>query len=123
MEQELWMLTLKGDDIEGYNNRFHELALMCPDLVTPERKKIECYQFRLRPQELEKVTRESERIINGTTTTIPIISSRTGGRKLLKLIWRPQLRVEAMLEIYRYAINASCITSASAQLSAGNAKG
>ncbi|GJT39662.1 hypothetical protein Tco_0939527 [Tanacetum coccineum] len=26
MEQELWTLTLKGDDIEAYNNRFHELA-------------------------------------------------------------------------------------------------
>ncbi|GJZ80756.1 hypothetical protein Tco_0645750 [Tanacetum coccineum] len=43
MEQELWTLTLKGNDIEGYNNRFHELALMCPDLVTPVRKKIERY--------------------------------------------------------------------------------
>ncbi|GJY71078.1 putative reverse transcriptase domain-containing protein [Tanacetum coccineum] len=26
LEQELWTLTLKGDDIEAYNNRFHELA-------------------------------------------------------------------------------------------------
>nr|GEZ08915.1 putative reverse transcriptase domain-containing protein [Tanacetum cinerariifolium] len=43
MEQELWTLTLKGDNIEGYNNRFHELALMCPDLVTHKRKKIERY--------------------------------------------------------------------------------
>ncbi|GJR08642.1 putative reverse transcriptase domain-containing protein [Tanacetum coccineum] len=33
MEQELWTLTLKGNGIETYNNRFHELALMCPDLV------------------------------------------------------------------------------------------
>nr|GFC32257.1 hypothetical protein [Tanacetum cinerariifolium] len=33
MEQELWTLTLKGDDIEAYNNLFHELALMCPELV------------------------------------------------------------------------------------------
>ncbi|GJR98757.1 putative reverse transcriptase domain-containing protein [Tanacetum coccineum] len=41
MEQELWTLTLKRDDIEGYNNRFHKL--MYPDLVTPERKKIERY--------------------------------------------------------------------------------
>nr|GEU67445.1 hypothetical protein [Tanacetum cinerariifolium] len=32
MEEELWTLTLKGDDIEAYNNCFHELALMCPDL-------------------------------------------------------------------------------------------
>nr|GEW27659.1 hypothetical protein [Tanacetum cinerariifolium] len=43
MEQELWTLNVKGDDIEGCNNRFHELALMCPDLVTPERKKFERY--------------------------------------------------------------------------------
>nr|GEY30368.1 hypothetical protein [Tanacetum cinerariifolium] len=41
MKQELWIITLKGDDIESYNNSFHELALMCSDLVTPERKKIE----------------------------------------------------------------------------------
>nr|GFC45292.1 hypothetical protein [Tanacetum cinerariifolium] len=41
MEEELWTLTLKGDDIEAYNNRFHELALMCPDLVPNEKKKIE----------------------------------------------------------------------------------
>ncbi|GJU56797.1 putative reverse transcriptase domain-containing protein [Tanacetum coccineum] len=43
MEQELWNHTLKGDDIEAYNNRFYELALMCPDLVTPKKKKIERY--------------------------------------------------------------------------------
>ncbi|GKD09455.1 putative reverse transcriptase domain-containing protein [Tanacetum coccineum] len=43
MEQELWTLTLKGDDIEAYSNRFHELVLMCPELVSTERKKIEKY--------------------------------------------------------------------------------
>ncbi|GKD82070.1 putative reverse transcriptase domain-containing protein, partial [Tanacetum coccineum] len=43
MEQELWTLTLKGDDIKAYNNRFHELALMCPELVPTEKKKIEKY--------------------------------------------------------------------------------
>ncbi|GJU78609.1 putative reverse transcriptase domain-containing protein [Tanacetum coccineum] len=41
MEQELWTLTLKGDDIEAYNNRFHELDLMCPELVPAEKNKIE----------------------------------------------------------------------------------
>ncbi|GKA96075.1 putative reverse transcriptase domain-containing protein [Tanacetum coccineum] len=41
MEQELWTLTLKGDDIEAYSNRFHELVLMCPELVPTEKKKIE----------------------------------------------------------------------------------
>ncbi|GJW50209.1 putative reverse transcriptase domain-containing protein [Tanacetum coccineum] len=41
MEQELWTLTLKGDNIKAYNNRFHKLALMCPELVPTEKKKIE----------------------------------------------------------------------------------
>ncbi|GJW72588.1 hypothetical protein Tco_0129505 [Tanacetum coccineum] len=36
-------LTLKGDDIEAYSNRFHELVLMCPELVSTERKKFEKY--------------------------------------------------------------------------------
>ncbi|GKC00635.1 hypothetical protein Tco_0986771 [Tanacetum coccineum] len=43
MKQELWILTLKGDDIKAYNNRFHELALMCPDLVPNEKKKVKRY--------------------------------------------------------------------------------
>ncbi|GJV66568.1 putative reverse transcriptase domain-containing protein [Tanacetum coccineum] len=43
MEQELWTLTLKGDDIEAYNNYFHELVLMCPELVSTKSKKIEKY--------------------------------------------------------------------------------
>ncbi|GKB42617.1 hypothetical protein Tco_0887559 [Tanacetum coccineum] len=31
------------DDIEAYTNRFHELVLMCPELVSTENKKIEKY--------------------------------------------------------------------------------
>ncbi|GJT15579.1 putative reverse transcriptase domain-containing protein [Tanacetum coccineum] len=41
MEQELWNLTVKGDDIKGYTNRFHKLAALYPSMVTPEYKKIE----------------------------------------------------------------------------------
>ncbi|GJY90515.1 hypothetical protein Tco_0505711 [Tanacetum coccineum] len=33
----------KGDDIEAYNNRFHELVLMCPEFVSTKSKKIETY--------------------------------------------------------------------------------
>ncbi|GJW82464.1 putative reverse transcriptase domain-containing protein [Tanacetum coccineum] len=43
MEQELWTLTLKGDYIEAYINHFYKLALMCPDLVPNEKKKVERY--------------------------------------------------------------------------------
>nr|GEX60871.1 putative reverse transcriptase domain-containing protein [Tanacetum cinerariifolium] len=47
IEHELWTLSIKGDDIDGYTNRFHELAVMCPTLVTLECKKIERYVWGL----------------------------------------------------------------------------
>ncbi|GJX10208.1 putative reverse transcriptase domain-containing protein [Tanacetum coccineum] len=34
---------LKGTDIDGYTNRFHELALLCPGMVEPEQVKVEQY--------------------------------------------------------------------------------
>nr|GEY21336.1 reverse transcriptase domain-containing protein [Tanacetum cinerariifolium] len=43
MEQELWTLTLKGNDIKAYSNRFYELVLMCYELVSTKKKKIEKY--------------------------------------------------------------------------------
>ncbi|GKD89595.1 putative reverse transcriptase domain-containing protein [Tanacetum coccineum] len=33
LEQELYNLKLKGTDIDGYTNRFHELAFLCPRMV------------------------------------------------------------------------------------------
>ncbi|GJT12507.1 putative reverse transcriptase domain-containing protein [Tanacetum coccineum] len=43
LEQELYNLRMKGTDIDGYTNRFHELALLCPRLVEPEQVKVEQY--------------------------------------------------------------------------------
>ncbi|GJX34917.1 putative reverse transcriptase domain-containing protein [Tanacetum coccineum] len=43
MEEELWTLTLKGDDIEAYNNRFHEYPLICLELVPTKKKKVKRY--------------------------------------------------------------------------------
>ncbi|GJS01388.1 putative reverse transcriptase domain-containing protein [Tanacetum coccineum] len=37
LEQELYNLKLKGTDIDGYTNRFHELAFSCPRMVELER--------------------------------------------------------------------------------------
>ncbi|GJX55585.1 hypothetical protein Tco_0285482 [Tanacetum coccineum] len=36
LEQELYNLKLKGTDIDGYTNRFHKLALLCPRMVKPD---------------------------------------------------------------------------------------
>ncbi|GJZ12727.1 putative reverse transcriptase domain-containing protein [Tanacetum coccineum] len=43
LEQELYNLKLKGTDMDGYTNRFHELALLCPRMVEPEQVKVEQY--------------------------------------------------------------------------------
>nr|GFA07125.1 hypothetical protein [Tanacetum cinerariifolium] len=43
IEQELYNLRMKGMDIDGYTNRFHELALLCPRMVEPEAVKVEQY--------------------------------------------------------------------------------
>nr|GEZ29199.1 putative reverse transcriptase domain-containing protein [Tanacetum cinerariifolium] len=43
MEQELYNLRMKGMDIDGYTNRFHELALLCLRMVEPEAVKVEQY--------------------------------------------------------------------------------
>nr|GEW92473.1 putative reverse transcriptase domain-containing protein [Tanacetum cinerariifolium] len=43
MEQELYNLRMTGMDIDGYTNRFHELALLCLRMVEPEAVKMEQY--------------------------------------------------------------------------------
>nr|GFA98306.1 putative reverse transcriptase domain-containing protein [Tanacetum cinerariifolium] len=43
MEQELYNLRMKGMDINGYTNRFHELDLMCLRMVESEAVKVEQY--------------------------------------------------------------------------------
>ena len=41
LEQELWNLRMAGSDLTTYTNRFCDLALLCPAMVTPEDKKLE----------------------------------------------------------------------------------
>ncbi|GJQ91699.1 putative reverse transcriptase domain-containing protein [Tanacetum coccineum] len=43
LEQELYNLKLKGTGIDGYTNRFHDLALLCPRMVELEHVKVEQY--------------------------------------------------------------------------------
>ncbi|XP_071735626.1 uncharacterized protein [Rutidosis leptorrhynchoides] len=60
MERELQNLKLVGTDLASYNRRFFELALMCPNMVTPERRKITLYVKGL-----------TENIQGGVTTSNP----------------------------------------------------
>ncbi|GJU18756.1 putative reverse transcriptase domain-containing protein [Tanacetum coccineum] len=43
MEHELWNLKVKDFDISAYTQRFHELAQLCSEMVSTERKKIKAY--------------------------------------------------------------------------------
>ncbi|XP_071738968.1 uncharacterized protein [Rutidosis leptorrhynchoides] len=49
-EVEFWELRMKNLEVEEYNNRFLELAALCPSMVTPESKKIKKYIIGLPPQ-------------------------------------------------------------------------
>ncbi|XP_071708664.1 uncharacterized protein [Rutidosis leptorrhynchoides] len=50
VEVEFWELRMKNLEVAEYNNRFLELAALCPSMVTPESKKIEKYIIGLPPQ-------------------------------------------------------------------------
>nr|GEY30939.1 hypothetical protein [Tanacetum cinerariifolium] len=73
-------------------------------------------------QEALKITKGRGKTTRVATTTT-ITTNKTEGKKLLDLMLLPQLKEGVMLETYHCVIDASCIISASAQLSKGNAKG
>ncbi|GJS29846.1 hypothetical protein Tco_0490466 [Tanacetum coccineum] len=88
------------DDIEAYNNRFHELVLMCPELVSTKKKKIEKVQAKaLRIGDSNKRKWEDQQGNNHS----PAAKPRT---RVLRFMWQPQLRVEATLGTYHGAIGA-----------------
>ncbi|KAI3774607.1 hypothetical protein L1987_49166 [Smallanthus sonchifolius] len=56
IEYEMWNLQMTGDDVAGYTDRFNELAILVPHMVTPEYKKVERYLWGLAPQIRSLVT-------------------------------------------------------------------
>ncbi|KAI3704076.1 hypothetical protein L1987_74283 [Smallanthus sonchifolius] len=56
IESEMWNLQTIGDDVAGYTDRFNELAILVPHMVTPEYKKVERYLWGLAPQIRSLVT-------------------------------------------------------------------
>ncbi|GKC02701.1 putative reverse transcriptase domain-containing protein, partial [Tanacetum coccineum] len=100
------------DGIEAYNNRFHELALMCPELVPTEKKKIERY-VRGFPKRIKGNITSSkpatlhdainmacklvEQAVQGRATRIGQSNkknNKTGGKKLPGPMLQPQRRIE-----------------------------
>ncbi|KAI3808079.1 hypothetical protein L1987_24021 [Smallanthus sonchifolius] len=66
LEGEFWNLKMEGSEIELYNTRSHELATMCPHMVTPDYKWIELYIGGLVPQIQSMVTSSNPTTIQQT---------------------------------------------------------
>ncbi|KAI3810997.1 hypothetical protein L1987_20711 [Smallanthus sonchifolius] len=56
IETEMWNLQMIGGDVAGYTDRFNELAILVPHMVTPEHKRVERYLWGLAPQICSMVT-------------------------------------------------------------------
>ncbi|KAI3758493.1 hypothetical protein L6452_06057 [Arctium lappa] len=50
LQAELWNHEMKGNDVDTYTARFHELAKLVPQLVTPEENRIDRYIWGLAPE-------------------------------------------------------------------------
>ncbi|KAI3796915.1 hypothetical protein L1987_39602 [Smallanthus sonchifolius] len=66
LEGEFWNLKMEGSEIELYTTRSHELATMCPHMVTPDYKRIELYIGGLVPQIQSMVTSSNPATIQQT---------------------------------------------------------
>jgi hypothetical protein len=54
---------MEGSEIKAYTTRFHNLAILCPQMVAPEHKRIERYIDGLVPQIQGMVTSSNQTTI------------------------------------------------------------
>ncbi|KAI3795656.1 hypothetical protein L1987_38313 [Smallanthus sonchifolius] len=66
LEVEFWNLKMEGSEIEAYTTRSHELATLCPQMVTPVYKRIERFIEGLVPQIQSMVTSSNPTTIQQT---------------------------------------------------------
>ncbi|GKC40907.1 putative reverse transcriptase domain-containing protein [Tanacetum coccineum] len=93
--------TFEGRALTWWNRNVQTLGLlvlMFPDLVTPEKKKIKQYI-----QGLPEKVKENVTSLKPTSLHDAINISRTGDKKLLRLMLQPPLKVGAMLGTYHDA--------------------
>nr|GEZ63874.1 putative reverse transcriptase domain-containing protein [Tanacetum cinerariifolium] len=81
MEHELWNLKVKEYDVVTYNQRFNELALMCPRMVEPERVKVDAYIQGL-TNNIKKSQARDARILEGKKRKLDVRSSVTSVERL-----------------------------------------
>ncbi|XP_071716448.1 uncharacterized protein [Rutidosis leptorrhynchoides] len=95
LEQGLRNLKTVGNDLEAYNQRFTELVLMCPNLMTPESLRVELYMDGLpksvqhglmssKPANLQEaltMARQSIKTVNEIEAPTPTAEDQPGNNK------------------------------------------
>ncbi|GKE12552.1 hypothetical protein Tco_1416103 [Tanacetum coccineum] len=92
MEDEIYHLTVKGNDLKAYVRRFQELASLCPTMVPNSEKMIEVFIGGLprsieenvtasKPQTLEEAINIAQRLIDQVTKHTPVQVSSDHKRK------------------------------------------
>ncbi|GJX94872.1 putative reverse transcriptase domain-containing protein [Tanacetum coccineum] len=62
MEVELWNLRVKDSNISAYTQRFNKLVLLCPEMVSSKKKKVEAY-LRGLPENIKGETTSSRPVV------------------------------------------------------------
>ncbi|GJZ34053.1 reverse transcriptase domain-containing protein [Tanacetum coccineum] len=92
MEDELYNLTVKGNDLKSYIRRFQELAILCPNMVPNTEKLLEAFIGGLprsiegnvtasKPQTLEEAINIAQRLMDQVTKHTPVQVSNDHKRK------------------------------------------
>ncbi|GKA74665.1 hypothetical protein Tco_0780967, partial [Tanacetum coccineum] len=79
MEEELYNLIIKGNDLKPYVRRFQELTIICPNMVSNNEKLLEAFIRGLprsiegnvtasKPQTLEEAINIAQRLMDRVTT-------------------------------------------------------
>ncbi|GJZ05631.1 reverse transcriptase domain-containing protein [Tanacetum coccineum] len=101
MEEELYNLIVKGNDLKPYVRRFQELTVLCPNIVPKQRKilgsfhwggYLDSFEYRVTTKE-SLTTEELSTIAPAATTTTAtpiiatsIVNNKTEGKKLVELM-------------------------------------
>ncbi|GJZ09253.1 hypothetical protein Tco_0543536 [Tanacetum coccineum] len=86
MEDELYNLTVKGNDLKPYVRRFQELTVLCPNMVPNTEKLLEAFIGGLprniegnvtasKPQTLEEAINIAQRLMDQVTKHTPMQTS------------------------------------------------
>ncbi|GKA47996.1 reverse transcriptase domain-containing protein, partial [Tanacetum coccineum] len=92
MEDELYNLTVKGNDLKPYVRRFQELAVLCPNMVPNTEKLLEAFIGGLprsiegnittsKPQTLEETINIAQRLMDQVTKHTPVQVSSDNKQK------------------------------------------